>query len=246
MGAYQIECLKLFKRKSTKVLVILYSILVLCLSAGYLFGERQLGLNIFSEGQFIGGVLTFAMSFILPFIALYVSSTSFALDFSQGTIKNMFLLPIRKDEIYSAKLMAAQTLMGLLLMIQFIFSIFLGVLLDGGFGITMLFSYGLQYIGAFIILGLLILLSAFLSLLVSSTGLALLLSYLSLMAMNVISIYLPQFRLISLPVIIKHYGTLMTRLNPSQLLSVVAYYIILFMVGYLIFEKKDDGACQYE
>lgn len=246
MGAYGIECVKLFKRKSTKVLVIVYSILVLGLSIVYLLSERTLGLNLFTEGQFIGGVLRFSMSFLLPFIALYVTSTSFALDFSQGTIKNMFLLPLRKDEIFRAKLMAAQSLMGLLLIIQFTFSLVLGVLLDGGFEMAMLFSYGLQTIGAFFILGLIILYSALLSLLVSSTGLAILLSYISLMALNLIGLYLPQFRLISLPVIIRNYGTLMTQFSLSQLLSVVAYYIILFIVGYLIFEKKDEGTCQYE
>jgi len=223
-----------------------YSFFVLILSMGYLLGEQTLGLNLFTEGQFIGSALRFTMSFILPFIALYVTSTSFALDFSQGTIQNMFLLPLRKDEIYRAKLMASLSLMGILLIIQFAFSLVLGVHLDGGFEISLLFTYSLQTIGAFFILGLVILVSALLSLLVSSTGLAVLLSYLSLMAMNVISLYLPQFRIISLPKIIKDYETLMTQFSPSQLLSVVAYYIILFMVGYLIFEKKDEGSCQYE
>ena len=81
--------------------------------------------------EFIKASLSVTMSMILPFITLYISSTSFALDFSNGTIKNMFLLPVNKSSIYLGKILSVQTLIAVLLSVQFFYSMLFGLILDG-------------------------------------------------------------------------------------------------------------------
>ncbi len=244
--AYHMEWIKLFKRKSSRVLMGLYGLIVLALGAMYLLGESNLGVNLFTGGQFMGASLTFTMGLMLPFIALYLSSTSFALDFGKGTIKNMFLLPLRKDQIFLGKLLAVQSLLGILLVVQFTISLVLGLFLEGWMGFGILGSQLLVYGGAFLALGLLNLLAALVSLMVSSSGLAILISYVALVAMNLLDNFVPRLRVISLPTLLAQYDMVMSRVQVGQLLSFVAYYILLFMVGYLLFEKKDEGSCQFE
>lgn len=242
MSVLNIEILKLFKRKSTKVLMIIYGVIMIFISAMYLFGEKKLGVSLFTEGQFISASLSVTMGMILPFIALYSTSTSFALDFSKGTIKNMFLLPITKSDIYSGKLLSVQSLIAVLLSVQFAYSLIFGLILDGGFTFAILSAALLKYLGAFLILGLVNLGGAFLSLLVTSTGLAVMLSYLIYIGTNLVSVYFPALKAISIYNILTNYNSL----TISLLLSVISYYIILYVVGNIIFEKKEENACQYE
>lgn len=246
MTAYRIEWIKLFKRKSSRILMGLYGLIVLALGIMYMMGESVMAVNLFNGGQFMGASLGFTMGLMLPFIALYLSSTSFALDFSQGTIKNMFLLPLKKDQIFLGKLLAVQSILGILVVIQFSFSLIVGLFLDGWMGFGVLGTQILVYGGAFLALGLLNLLAALVSLMVSSSGLAILISYVALVAMNLLDNFVPRLRVISLPTLLAQYDVVISRLQVAQLLSFVAYYILLFMVGYLLFEKKDEGSCQFE
>lgn len=144
------------------------------------------------------------------------------------------------------KVMALQSLIGVLLLIQFVSTFLLSFILDGGISISVFFTYFLEYLGAFLILGLVNLSGALLSLLLSSTGLAVFVSYLLYVAMGIVGIYLPQLRVISISRILGNYDNLITNFNLSLLLSVVSYYIILFIVGNLVFEKKEESVCQYE
>lgn len=246
MSVFKMEFLKLYKRKSTKVLMSIYGLMMILLFIVYFLGENQLGLKIFSGGQFLSATLSLMMSVILPFICLYISSVSFALDFTNGTIKNMFLLPIKKSDIFLAKIISVQSLIGLLLVIQFSISLLFGLLLDGGFSISYLIIYFLEYLGAFFVLGIVNLSGVLFSLLVSSTGLALLLSYLVYIGMGIISSFVPVLKTISVSNIITNYSIILSKFSISLLLSVVAYYIILFIIGSLVFEKKEESLCQFE
>lgn len=246
MSTFKIECLKLYKRRSVKVLFTLYGVIVLALSALYLISEKSMGLSLYSEGQFITASLSVLMSFVLPFITLYLSVASFGLEFSKGTIKNMFLLPVEKTELYISKVLSIQSIIGLALIIQFIYSLFFGMILDGGFSMMVLGAVLLEYLGAFVILGLINLVGALLSLFVSSTGLAVFLAYILYVVTRFVGLYYPALKQISLATIVNNYKFLFSNFNLSILLSVIAYYIILVIVGSWVFEKKEESVCQYE
>ncbi len=241
-----IEGLKLYKRKSTKNLIMLYSTLLFILSGLYFYGEKSMGITLFTEGQFISASLAMMMSVLLPFIALYLSSTSFALDFSKGTLKNMLLLPVKKSQIYLGKILAVQSLMGVLLSIQFMFTFTVGLLLDGGISLSLLLTTLMAYLGAFIVLGLVNTVGAVLSLLINSTGLALFISYLLYVGMGIASLYLPPLRAISFSHIMSSYSDIIMSLDFKLILSIIAYYLLFITLGHVLFEKKEESVCQYE
>lgn len=246
MNTFKVELLKLKKRKSTKTLLYIYSVVMVIISAIYLFGEKKIGLSIYTDGQFIGSSLAIMMSFMLPFIGIYISSTSFATDLATGSIKNMFLLPIKKTDIYIGKLLAVQSLIGILLSIQFIYTLTFSLLLDGGITLSILSTTLVQYIGAFVVLGLVTLLGSTIYLVVSSIGLTVMVTYLLYLGLNIASIYIPKLRVVSLTRLIGNYNRLFTQFNIGMLLTLISYYIILTIVGILIFEEKEASVCQFE
>lgn len=245
MSLLRIEFMKLYKRKSVKVLLGIYGGLVVLLSLFYIFGEKSLGLTLYTEGQFITASLSAVMAGILPFIALYMSAASFGLEMSQGTLKNMMLLPISKTEFYVNKVLSIISLLGILIGFQFIYSMVFSVILDGGFSLTLLFAAFGEYIGALFVLGLITLTGSLLAMFITSTGLSVFVGYLLYIGMGVLNLYLPVLKPISLTRIISQYQYMFSN-NVIQLLSVVAYYIILLMVGLLLFDKKEEDSCLYE
>jgi ABC-type transport system involved in multi-copper enzyme maturation permease subunit len=88
------ELVKILNRKSVKIFAFLYALVLIVITAGYFVGENVMGLSVFGGGQFISVSLGVMMSFLLPFMAIYLIGTSFSIDLHEGTIKNMFLLPV--------------------------------------------------------------------------------------------------------------------------------------------------------
>ncbi len=93
----------------------------------------------------------------------------------------MLLLPVSKAELFYGKLLGVQCLVGVLLSIQFLYSMTVGLVIDGGVAFVVVGTYLVMYLGAFLILGLVNLLGAFYYLVFSSVGLALLMTYLTYM-----------------------------------------------------------------
>lgn len=246
MTIIKMEWTKLLKKKNTKVLIGLYGVILLVMSGLYIFGEKSFGLSIYTESQFMKATLSTMMGFILPFIALYLSSTKITGEFSHHTIKNLMLLPIEKSKIFIGKLVSVQGLLGVLLLIQFIFSLILGLFLDGGFSLGILFSLFGDYLGAFVILGLINLSGALLAMVFNSGGLTIFIGYILYIGMNFISMYSAPFKAISLTTIVSNYGSLFSGASLTLLLSVLAYYMILYIVGSQLFEKKEVQSCQSE
>lgn len=221
--------------------MILYAVLLAGLLGLYGYGELGLNLSIFNSGQFVLSSLNMMMAMILPFIVLYLSSSSFVSEFKSNTIKNMFLLPVKKYEIYLAKLLSVQTLLGAMLMVQLIISIVFGSLIDG-------FAFSLatftSYLGAFLILGLVNLLGSVLAMFLSTTGMVIIVSYIGFISLNVLGYVVPTLRSISISHMLGQYQMVFGSI--TLLLSVVAYYILLTIIGYQLFEKKEAILCQSE
>ncbi len=238
---YKIELSKILGKKSTKILMIIYAVMLAGLLGIYTYGEAGLNLSIYNSGQFVLSSLKAMMALILPFIVLYLSSSTFVSDFKNNTIKNLFLLPVKKYEIYAAKLLSVQTIIAALLVIQLIISMIFGTFIDGfAFSMSTLTSY----FGAFIILGLINVLSSLLSMFLNTTGMVVIVSYIGFIALNVLGYIVPQLQIISISHMMGQYQMIFSSF--TLLLSVVAYYILLTIIGYQLFEKKEAMICQSE
>jgi ABC-type transport system involved in multi-copper enzyme maturation permease subunit len=240
------ELVKMLNRKSVKIFSFLYVLVLIVITAGYFVGENIMGLSVFGGGQFISVSLGLMMSFLLPFMAIYLISTSISIDLHEGTIKNMFLLPVKKSKILFNKLLAIQLLISAVLAIHFIYVLIISLIQDGGFSIGLLGSYLLTYLGAIVVLGLVSIIGANIVLLVNSVSLTLIISYLSYIAIVIASRYFAGINAISISRILNNYENVFQLININLLLTISSYYILLLITSSLIFDKKEESVCQYE
>lgn len=246
MKLIRIELKKLYKRRSVRVLLGIYTAMMVILTLFYVIGEKRMGLTVYTEGQFITACLDMVMAMILPFIAIYIAAGSFGLELSKGTLKNMMLLPISKSQLYLSKLAAVLILLAMLLAGQLLYSSVMSLLLDGPMTIGLLLSGLVSYLGAFLVVAVAGMSGALLSMMISSTGLSVLVGYLVYILLGILNIYMPSLRPISLSHILSQYNYLFTSGHVIQLLSVWAYYIIIVGSGILLFDKKEESLCLYE
>lgn len=246
MKLLNIEITKLYKRNNIKVLMGLYMAIMIVMSIFYLFAEKRMGLTLYTEGQFITSSLNFVMTGFLPLLALYVASASLGSEMSNGTLKNMLLLPIKRGQLYLYKIIAVLSLIGGMLVLQWSYSMIFSRIVDGAFSLTFLLGTLGDYLGAFMVLGLIVNLSSVLTLAFKSTGITIVSSYILYVIIGFAGIYFPTFANVSPVTLIREYGYFFTSGSGIQLLSTIAYYIIIVMIGLLLFDKKEEEICLYE
>jgi len=245
MTGVKIELFKLLKMKSTKVFFSIYAFVLVGLCLLYLTVENGYGLDLYYNSGFVSASLRVMMGFLLPLLAVFLAATVQGLDYSRGTIKNMFLLPQPRTNILKDKLVAGYILVGGALLGQFFITLGISVFQDGitvGGGVRAFLDYG----GAFLVLNLIYMYATLIIMLVKSTGLTLLITYLSYLLFGILGHYLPIIKTISLPTLISSYGQLLFDGQIIKLLSIVAYYIIFLVAGLGLFEKKEEHLCQFE
>jgi ABC-2 type transport system permease protein len=245
MNLITTEFIKLYRKKSTRILWILYGISYILITLFYLGGEIMFNVNLFNSNQFIGASLKNLMGFMLPLMALYLASSTISLDYSKGTIKNMYLLPLKKEAIYMSKIISVQLFIGVLLSAQFVLSAIIAMIQEG-FQLSGIGAYFLNYVGAFFVLLLINLFGTAMTLWIKNTGLVIIIAYGSYIVAGIVTLYLPVLKAVSFRHIISSYSEFFKNGSVSLLLSIVAYYIIVFIVGLLLFEKKDENICQFD
>lgn len=245
MELLKVELTKLMKKKNTKVFLIIYSIIFFGLAFVYVAAENLYNLSFYSGIQFVGASLSTMMAFMLPLLAIYFAGQSQAIDFSRGTMKNMYLLPISRSQIFISKVLAVWVIIGAVLGGQFLFALLISFVADG-FAIAGLFGTILQYLGAFLVLGLVNLVGNLLALLLKNTGLSVVLAYVAYVGLSLLAVYVPVLKAVSITTVITGYHLIFNFAALNVLLSAVAYYIILFIAGLLLFEKKEESLCQFD
>lgn len=245
MELVKVELSKLIKKRNTKVFLIIYTAIFFGLALVYAWAENIFNISIYSGSQFVGASLSTMMTFMLPLLAIYFAGQSQAIDFTRGTMKNMYLLPISRTKIFLSKILAVWVIIGALLVNQLIFSTLISMFVDG-FDLTGLGRTIGQYLGAMVVLGLISLIGNFLALLLKNTGLSIIIAYAAYVGLSLLSIYVPMIKSISMTTVITNYHMLFNFSSVNVLLSTVAYYIIVFTVGLLLFEKKEESLCQFD
>lgn len=237
----KIEGQKLLKKKSSKILIGFYLIGMLLLILTYSIAELGFDFNLYTKGQFVNASLASMMNFLLPLTALYLGSGSISLDFRSGTIKNMYLLPVSREQIYLGKILSVQGVIGAILLLQWFITTGVSFVVEGSIQLHIS-----NYLGAFMILLLVNLFAMTLTLFVKNVGLVILLSYGGYVGISIVSFYLPVMKVISPAYVMGNYGKLFSFGAIPLLLTVLAYYIISFVTGLFLFEKKDENLCQFD
>ncbi len=245
MELLKVELSKLLKKRNTKVFLIIYSIIFFGMALVYVGAENLFDLSFYSGVQFVGASLSTMMAFMLPLLAIYLAGQSQAIDFTRGTMKNMYLLPVSRTKIFISKLLAVWIIIGIVLGGQFLFALLISFVADG-FALAGLGGTILDYIGAMVVLGLVNLIGNLLALIFKNTGLSVILAYIAYVGLSLVAVYVPVLKTISITTVITGYHMLFNISTLNVLLSALAYYIILFIAGLLVFEKKEESLCQFD
>lgn len=245
MDILKTEITKLAYKKSTKVLGILYITALLFGILIYIGAESILGFTLYNQLQFVGAGLSVMMNFLLPLMALFLASSMITIDYAKGTIKNMYLLPIHKDKIFVGKIAAVQVVLAAILVVQFLITTLVAWVMEGIQFKTLMGFFG-QYIGAFVVLLMVNLIGHALTLLLKNTGIVIIMAYTLYTVLGIASLYIPVIKSISISHLIGSYSEFFNGGNVFLLLSVIAYYIILFIAGLLLFDKKEEYLCQFD
>lgn len=237
------EWIKIMAKGKSKVLLILLSIFAIGACIIYYFVQSQMNLTLMEGELFPIWLLNRLMSFILPLLAILMVVDTISGEFQEGTIKNMFSVPATRNTLYVSKLLSVA--LYILLMLGIIAGIsFIGAVVVSGFSaFAGLGNLLIAYLGAFIILGLIVVMAAVVSLFVSSSSFALVINLLLWLSMGTISIFLPKIAPY-LPTSYTHwYDPILSGGNFKvvipMLLYMISYYIILIILGMLKFQKKE-------
>lgn len=238
MPALSIELEKLYRKGSTRILVVIFALMTAGLAVLYSLGELRFGISLMNTGQFPSASLAWLMGLILPFMALYISGVSYSEEFSRGTIHTLQLLPITRTQLFIGKQLAVMVVLGALLLGHFGLSTVFGIAIDGAPGAFQLFAVLGEHLGAWLVLGLIALLGSLLALLVQSSGLTLVVAYAGYIALSAVGLYLPWFSKISLVTLLGDYGNLLVAFHWTQLFTMLAYYIMVSMLGLMALDKR--------
>ncbi len=245
MELLKVELTKLLKKRNTKVFLIIYSVIFFGLAFIYVGAENLFDLSFYSGIQFVGASLSTMMAFMLPLLTIYLAGQSQAIDFTRGTMKNMYLLPVSRTKIFISKLLAVWVIITCVLGDQFLFSLLISFIVDG-FALAGLIGTMIDYLGALVVLGLINIIGNLMALMFKNTGLSLIIAYITFVGLSLLVTYIPILKTISITRVITSYHMVFNFSGLNVLLSAVAYYIILFIAGLLLFEKKEESLCQFD
>ncbi len=210
MELIKVEIKKLLKKKSTKVFLILYGIILAGITTVALVAELVFGLALYHGAGFIGAVLATMMGFLLPLMTIYLSSSSQALDMTRKTMKNMYLLPISRTKLYISKIAAVQFITAAVLGIQFVVVLAANLAINGT-DLAGLVGVAVDHIGAFLILGLVNIIGNALTLLVRNTGLVIILAYVGFVGLNLLAMYFPAVSTVAITTLLSGYAGCLKR-----------------------------------
>lgn len=237
------EWTKIISRSKSKVLLILLSFFVVGAGVVYYFLQNKLNVTLMEGTRFPTWTLDLLMGFLLPLFMMLLMGDTFAGEFQDGTIKNVFAAPASRGQLYASKLLAAALYASLMLGVVAGFSIICSLIVSGFSVFGGLGSVFLAYLGAWVILGLIIVMAGLVSLFVGSSSLSLVFNLLLWLGMSTVGTFVPSLHTY-LPTSFLHwYEPLITHTNfkllVPMLLYMLSYYIILTILGALKFQKKE-------
>lgn len=237
------EYKKLLYQKKTKVIISLFVIYAMAIGIASLVIENNTGVKIVAPGRFSVFILELLTGFILPALTVYISSELYTAEFKDGTIKNLFALPVTKSIIYLGKILAGAALTATCLLALGISGLLVSIVINGTAAFAGIGSLFVSYFGAFIFLTAVLMIVSFFTLTTGSPNMAIAMNLLIWLVLGVAGTFLTSVRQF-LPVSFSGWyqplinGAGLTAALPA-FLYMLSYCIIFAVAGLTIFERKE-------
>jgi hypothetical protein len=244
-ATYLNEMDKMYRKKKLIVLVLL-TILAITIGQLTVSGVRfQFGIRASGSGQFPILVLSVLINTLLPLFTVLMSIDIFSGEFSSNTMKVSLLRPVSRLKLFSAKIAAIATFILASLLLVMVLSVLTGIIFNASeLSILFLAKVFLAYILSVLPVLIFTLLIVILTNVFKSGTSVFFLSVLIFLGFKVISIIYPG---LSNLLIVPSFGWynlfLAQTVNLVKILNqfciMIGYGIILFTVGYYLFDNKD-------
>lgn len=239
------EVEKLYKKKKILVAAII-SLIFIVIGQLTITGLRSgFGLRGTSSMEFPILVLSMLVNSILPLFATFITIDSFSGEFSQNTMKIAITRPITRLKFFTAKIVAIMFFILINLLFVMIFSTIVGVIFNANsFTFQGMMRIIISYIVTILPMMVLVLLvTVFTNILRSGIG-VFFLSVLVFSVFKVMEVIFSQYSGILFTSMFRWYNLWIMSSFPflkifRQLMMMGSYGILLFTLGYYLFDKKD-------
>ncbi|MBU5268937.1 ABC transporter permease [Clostridium cochlearium] len=239
------EVEKLYKKKKILVAAIV-SLIFIVIGQFTVMGVRSgFGIRGTSSMEFPILVLSVVLKSILPLFTALVTIDSFSGEFSQNTMKITITRPISRLKFFTAKIVAIMLFVIANLLFVMIFSIIIGIIFNSNsftfIGILRIFLCYVVSILPMMILALIII--VFCNILKSGTG-VFFLSVLLFIAFKAMEVIFSRYSGIFFTSMLNWYNLWIISNLPfikilRQFMMMCGYGIVLFTLGYYLFDKKE-------
>lgn len=237
------EYVKLFYQIKTKILIGLSVLSALTIGIVSFIFSRNTGVQMVAPEQFPVFVLELLTSFVMPVLTIFIGTELLSSEFKDGTIKNLFALPISKSIMYLGKIFAGSIEIGIYLLVIFVSSIAVSGAINGFEAFGNLGGLFISYLGAFLFLVMILIITSFFTLLIGSPGLAIVLNLFIWFGMGVTGILLTNIKQFLPTSFVNWYKPLVNGVNWAMalppLLYMISYCVIFIIAGMMIFERKE-------
>lgn len=237
------EYKKLFQQTKTKITIALFALCSIAIGIGNLIIENNTGVKAVAAGRFSVFVLELLAGFILPVLTIFICSELFAAEFKDGTIKNLFALPVTKSIMYLGKMLAGAAMAGTCLLALEVSGIAVSAVINGPMAFESIIGILASYLGAFIYLVAVLSIICFFTLIAGSPSMSIAINLLIWFVSGIAGTFVTVVRQF-LPTSFSGWyqplisGTNMTMALPP-LLYMLSYCIIFSVAGLLLFERKE-------
>jgi len=244
-ATYINELDKMYRKKKVVVLVLL-TLLAIAIGQLTVSGVRfQFGIRASGSAQFPVLVLSVLINTLLPLFTVLMGIDVFSGEFSNNTMKISLLRPVSRLNLFTAKVAAIGSFILASLILVMVFSTLTGIIFNSSERTFMFIGkIFIAYVASSLPILVFTLLIIVLSNIFKSGTSVFFLSILLFLGLKVLSIIYPQFsNLLILPSFNWYNLFLAQNIDIIKILNkffiMAGYGMILFTVGYYLFDKKD-------
>ncbi len=237
------EYVKIFYQTKTKILIALSVLSALTIGIVSFLINNNTGVQMVAPQRFPMFVLELLTGFVMPVLTIFIGSELLPSEFKDGTIKNLFALPISKSIIYIGKIFAGAIEIGIYLLIIGISSVAVSGVINGTEAFGNLGGLFVSYLGAFAFLVMVLIITSFFTMLINSPGMAIVMNLFIWFGISVAGIFLTNVKEFLPTNFVNWYQPLVNGVNLPMalppLMYMLSYCVIFIIAGMMIFERKE-------
>ena len=237
------EYKKLFMQTRTKIILALFVLCSLVVGLVSFFININTGVQMIVPGQFPVFVLNLLTRLVLPVLTIFIASELFIGEFKDGTIKNLFALPVSKSIIYLGKLLAGAAVIGTCLVALGVCSVAVSTVVNGFEAFGSIGGALISYMGAFVYIVVVLVIAGFISLLTGSPSTAVVVNLLIWLGLGFAGTFIAAVKGFLPTNFESWYQPLINGVNITAalppLLFMISYCVMFAVTGIMLFERKE-------